>query len=72
MRITDCVEKAILANEMIAPLISAHHSESFRGEVELTIEELEAILAPTPSIPIPPPFRFHERDARRPERLPRW
>jgi hypothetical protein len=30
------------------------------NEFELDIEELEDILAPTPSIPIPPPFaRFH-------------
>jgi len=27
-------------------------------EIGITIEELEDILAPTPSIPIPPPFRF--------------
>jgi hypothetical protein len=26
-------------------------------EIVVTIEELEDILAPTPSIPIPPPFR---------------
>ena len=27
-------------------------------EIELDIEELEPILAPTPSIPIPPPHQF--------------
>jgi len=27
--------------------------------IELDVEELEEILAPTPSIPIPPPVRFH-------------
>ena len=27
-------------------------------ELELNIEELEPILAPTPSIPIPPPLRL--------------
>jgi len=28
------------------------------SQFELEIEELEEILAPTPSIPIPPPIRF--------------
>jgi hypothetical protein len=26
-------------------------------EIELIVEELEKLLVPTPSIPIPPPFR---------------
>ncbi len=28
-------------------------------EVDWNIEELEPILAPTPSIPIPPPIRYY-------------
>ena len=43
MQITNHVDdKAIVADEF---------------EIEMRIEELEEILAPTPSIPIPPPFR---------------
>jgi hypothetical protein len=42
MRITDCGDdKAVLAGVI---------------ELELSVEELEQILAPTPSIPIPPPL----------------
>ena len=32
---------------------------STKIEIELEIEELEEVLAPTPSIPIPPPLRFY-------------
>jgi hypothetical protein len=41
----------------IAPLMN-HNEAPISNEVESYIEELEAILAPTPSIPIPPPLRF--------------
>jgi hypothetical protein len=34
-----------------------HQEPLFTSELELKIEELEQILAPTPSIPIPPPLR---------------
>jgi hypothetical protein len=34
---------------------TTNHESLVNEEVELEIEELEQILAPTPSIPIPPP-----------------
>jgi len=46
--------------EVIAPKLAANHNETLVGdEVELNAEELEETLTPTPSIPIPPPFRNH-------------
>jgi hypothetical protein len=36
-----------------------HNASLVIEQVELNIEELEPILAPTPSIPIPPPCRFY-------------
>jgi hypothetical protein len=46
--------------EVIAPKLAANHNETMvSDEVELNVEEMEETLTPTPSIPIPPPFRNH-------------
>jgi hypothetical protein len=46
--------------EVIAPKIATNHNETLvSDEVELSVEELEETITPTPSIPIPPPFRNH-------------
>jgi hypothetical protein len=46
--------------EVIAPGIIANHNETIvTDDVELNVEELEETIAPTPSIPIPPPLRNH-------------
>ena len=39
----------------------ANQKSLVNEEVELDIEELEPILAPTPSIPIPPPYHVYLR-----------
>ena len=38
---------------------TTNHKSLVNEEVELEIEELEQILAPTPSIPIPPPHPMY-------------
>ena len=46
--------------EVIAPKLAVNHNETLvNDEVELNVEELEETIAPTPSIPIPPPLRNH-------------
>jgi len=39
----------------------ANQKSLVNEEVELVIEELEPILAPAPSIPIPPPYHVYLR-----------
>jgi hypothetical protein len=59
--VTDEVElRAEEVEEIIAPKIATNQNETLViDEVELGVEELEETLTPTPSIPIPPPFRNH-------------
>jgi hypothetical protein len=45
--------------EVIAPGMLNHNETLVGDEVELKVEELEETIAPTPSIPIPPPLRNH-------------
>lgn len=46
--------------EVVAPKLAGNHNETLvSDEVELNVEELEETMTPTPSIPIPPPFRNH-------------